>query len=97
MLARHWTTEIIVISVVLAMTSAVIGYFIAVLRQGRQINVLAAQVEQAQQHQAPADMIALSALSHLMLTSLLLATTSKPCASILMTCSQGLDQSRCHA
>lgn len=53
MLASHWTTETIVISVVPAMTSAVIGYFIAVLPQGRQINMLAAQIEQAHQHLAP--------------------------------------------
>lgn len=96
MLASHWTTETIVISVVLAMTSAVIGYFIAVLPQGRQINMLAAQIEQAHQHLAPADMKALSALSHLRHTSLLWASTSKPCASILITCIKGLDQSHCH-
>lgn len=55
MLASQWTTEIIVISVVLAIASAVIGYFIAALRQGRQISLLTAQLEQAQQAQASAD------------------------------------------
>ena len=55
MLASQWTTEIIVICAVLAIASAVIGYFIAALRQGRQINLLTAQLEQAQQAQASAD------------------------------------------
>ncbi|MBJ2211682.1 MULTISPECIES: DNA recombination protein RmuC [Pseudomonas] len=55
MLASQWTMEIIVISVVLAIASAVIGYFIAALRQGRQVSTLTAQLEQAQQGQASAD------------------------------------------
>lgn len=55
MLASQWTTEIIVISVVLTIASAVIGYFIAALRQGRQVSMLTAQLEQAQQGQASAD------------------------------------------
>lgn len=55
MLASQWTNEIIVICVVLAIASAVIGYFIAALRQGRQISMLDAQLEQAQQAQASAD------------------------------------------
>nr|WP_314562211.1 hypothetical protein [uncultured Pseudomonas sp.] len=55
MLASQWTMEIIVISVVLAIASAVIGYFIAALRQGRQVSMLTAKLEQAQQGQAVAD------------------------------------------
>lgn len=55
MLASKWTMEIIVISVVLAIASAVIGYFIAALRQGRQVSMLTAKLEQAQQGQASAD------------------------------------------
>jgi len=55
MLASQWMTEIIVISVVLAIASAVIGYFIAALRQGRQVSTLTAQLEQAKQGQASAD------------------------------------------
>jgi len=54
MLVSQWTTEIIVISAVLASASLVIGYFIAALRQGRQISNLAAQLEQAQHAQASA-------------------------------------------
>lgn len=52
MQASQWTTEIIVISAVLALASLVIGYFIATLRQGRQIGTLTAQLEQAQQGEA---------------------------------------------
>ncbi|VVN45758.1 DNA recombination protein RmuC [Pseudomonas fluorescens] len=55
MLASQWMTEIIVISVVLAIASAVIGYFIAALRQGRQVSMLTEQLAQAQQGQASAD------------------------------------------
>lgn len=55
MLASQWTTEIIVISVVLTIASAVIGYFIAALQQGRQVSMLTAQLEQAQQGLASAD------------------------------------------
>lgn len=62
MQASQWTTEIIVISAVLALASLVIGYFIATLRQGRQIGTLTAQLEQAQQGQASA-MAASTALS----------------------------------
>ncbi|MCF6751747.1 DNA recombination protein RmuC [Stutzerimonas degradans] len=54
MQASQWTTEIIVISAVLALASLVIGYFIATLRQGRQIGTLTAQLEQAQQAQCSA-------------------------------------------
>jgi DNA recombination protein RmuC len=49
MLVSQWTTEIIVICAVLAIAAAVIGYFIAALRQGRQLSTLTAQLEQAQQ------------------------------------------------
>jgi DNA recombination protein RmuC len=38
-----------VISLVLAIASVVIGYFIAALRQGLQINMLTAQFEQGKQ------------------------------------------------
>ncbi|WP_312722892.1 DNA recombination protein RmuC [Stutzerimonas kunmingensis] len=62
MQASQWTTEIIMISAVLALASLVIGYFIATLRQGRQIGTLTAQLEQAQQGQASA-MAASKALS----------------------------------
>ncbi|WP_434457141.1 DNA recombination protein RmuC [Stutzerimonas urumqiensis] len=62
MQASQWTTEIITISAVLALASLVIGYFIATLRQGRQIGTLTAQLEQAQQGQASA-MAASTALS----------------------------------
>jgi len=54
MQASQWTTEIIAISAVLALASLVIGYFIATLRQGRQIGTLTAQLEQAQQAEASA-------------------------------------------
>ncbi|WP_404440054.1 DNA recombination protein RmuC [Stutzerimonas chloritidismutans] len=54
MQASQWTTEIIVISAVLALASLVIGYFIATLRQGRQIGTLTAQLELAQQAEASA-------------------------------------------
>jgi len=62
MQASQWTTEIIAISAVLALASLVIGYFIATLRQGRQIGTLTAQLEQAQQGQTSA-MAASTALS----------------------------------
>lgn len=55
MLASQWTSEIIVISVVLTIASAMIGYFIAALRQGRQVSMLTAQLAQAEQGQASAD------------------------------------------
>ncbi len=54
MQASQWTTEHIVISAVLALASLVIGYFVATLRQGRQIGTLTAQLEQAQQTQCSA-------------------------------------------
>lgn len=49
MQASQWTTEIIVICVVLAFAAAVIGFVIATLRQSRQISQLSLQLEQAQQ------------------------------------------------
>lgn len=54
MQASQWTTEIIVICAVLALACAVIGYFVAALRQGRQLSQLGAQLEQAQQAQTVA-------------------------------------------
>ena len=56
MQASHWTTEIIVITAVLALGSALLGYFVAALRQGRHAGHLAAQLEQA--HRAVASAIA---------------------------------------
>jgi len=54
MQASQWTTEIIVICAVLALACAVIGYFVAAVRQGRQLSQLGAQLEQAQQAQTVA-------------------------------------------
>lgn len=54
MQASQWTTEIIVICMIVAIASVVIGYFVAALRQGRQLSMLTAQLEQAQQGQATA-------------------------------------------
>lgn len=54
MQASQWTTEIIGITAVLALAFALLGYFAAALRQGRQLSLLAAQLEQAQQAQATA-------------------------------------------
>jgi len=62
MQASQWTTEIMMISAVLALASLVIGYSLAALRQGRQLSRLIAQLEQAQQEQASA-MAASTALS----------------------------------
>lgn len=49
MQASQWTTEIIVISGLLTLAGAVVGYLIASMRQGRQIIPLTAQLEQSQQ------------------------------------------------
>jgi len=49
MQAGQWTIEIIVISAVLAVAFAVIGYFAAALRQGRLISQLGSQYEQAKE------------------------------------------------
>ncbi|WP_280359229.1 DNA recombination protein RmuC [Pseudomonas sp. BN606] len=54
MQASQWTTDIIVITAVLALACALLGYFAAALRQGRQVSQLVAQLEQAQQAQASA-------------------------------------------
>lgn len=51
MQASQWTTEIIVICGIAALTSLVLGYVVAALRQGRQLSRLTAQLEQAQQAQ----------------------------------------------
>ncbi|SHJ68696.1 DNA recombination protein RmuC [Pseudomonas luteola] len=49
MQASQWTTDIIIISAVLAFACAVIAYFVSAQRQGRQLSRLGAQLEQAQQ------------------------------------------------
>lgn len=54
MQASQWTIEIIVITAALALACALLGYFFAALRQGRQLSLLAAQLEQALQAQATA-------------------------------------------
>jgi DNA recombination protein RmuC len=54
MQASQWTTDIIVITAVLALASALLGYFAAALRQGRQVSQLTAQLEQSHQVQASA-------------------------------------------
>ncbi|WP_222127502.1 DNA recombination protein RmuC [Pseudomonas oryzihabitans] len=54
MQASQWTTDIIVITAVFALAGVLLGYFAAALRQGRQLSLLAAQLEQAQQAQATA-------------------------------------------
>ncbi|WBM32164.1 MULTISPECIES: DNA recombination protein RmuC [Pseudomonas] len=62
MQASQWTTDIIVITVVLALACALLGYFAAALRQGRQLSQLAAELEHAQlaRTTALADSVALS-------------------------------------
>ena len=52
MQASQWTTDIIVITAVIAVACALIGFFASALRQGRQLSSLAAQLEQAKQAQA---------------------------------------------
>lgn len=47
----QWTTEIIVICTVLVFASALLGYFVSALRQGRRLSQLTARLEQAQQQQ----------------------------------------------
>lgn len=54
MQASQWTTEIIVICGLVALASLLIGYFIAALRQGRQLSLLTVQLEQAKQSHASA-------------------------------------------
>jgi len=54
MQASQWTTDFIVITAVLALGSALLGYFAAALRQGKQAGQLAAQLEQALQAQTSA-------------------------------------------
>ncbi|WP_440058554.1 DNA recombination protein RmuC [Pseudomonas fragariae (ex Marin et al. 2024)] len=56
MQSSQWTTDIIVITTVLAVASALLGYFAAALRQGRQLSQLTAQLEQS--HTAQASVIA---------------------------------------
>lgn len=52
MQASQWTTDIIVITTVLVVASALLGYFAAALRQGRQLSQLTAQLEQSYATQA---------------------------------------------
>ncbi|ACF50740.1 DNA recombination protein RmuC [Stenotrophomonas maltophilia] len=52
--ATQWTTDVIVITAVLALICALLGYLVATLRQGRQLGLLQAQLEQAQQALATA-------------------------------------------
>lgn len=49
MLISQWTTELIIIGSALALVGGVIGYLIAVSKQSRQLSLLTAQLEQAQQ------------------------------------------------
>ncbi|WP_437879668.1 DNA recombination protein RmuC [Pseudomonas sp. LRF_L74] len=51
MQASQWTPDIIAISVVLVIVFALLGYFFAALRQGRQNALLATQLEQARLEQ----------------------------------------------
>lgn len=53
--ASQWTTDIIVICVLLAIATAVIGFVIATLRQSRQVSQLSLQLDQAQQAKASAE------------------------------------------
>ncbi|WP_329841432.1 DNA recombination protein RmuC [Stenotrophomonas hibiscicola] len=52
--ASQWTTDVIVITAVLALICVLLGYLVATLRQGRQLSLLQAQLEQAQQALAAA-------------------------------------------
>lgn len=54
MQASQWTTDIIVITVVLALACALLGYFAAALRQSRQLSQLEAELGQAQLAQTTA-------------------------------------------
>ncbi len=52
--ASQWTVDVIVITAVIALICALLGYLVATLRQGRQLSLLQAQFEQAQQALATA-------------------------------------------
>ncbi|POD72439.1 recombinase RmuC [Pseudomonas syringae group genomosp. 3] len=52
MQASQWTTDIIVITAVLAVAFALLGYFAAALRQGRRVSQLTVQLEQSHATQA---------------------------------------------
>lgn len=54
MQASQWTTDIIVITAVIAVACVLVGFFASALRQGRQLSSLAAQLELAKQAQASA-------------------------------------------
>lgn len=55
MQSSQWTTEIIVITAVLAIAGMIIGYLIATMRQGRRTGLLTAQLEQGQQARTEAE------------------------------------------
>lgn len=54
MQVSQWTTDITIITAVLALASALLGYFGAALRQGGQVSQLTAQLEQVQLTQVSA-------------------------------------------
>lgn len=54
MQASQWTTEIIVITVVLALAGALLGYFIAALRIGQKISSLTAERDQLERERTAA-------------------------------------------
>ena len=66
----QWTTEIIVICAVLALACAVIGYFVAALRQGRKVSLLDARLEQVRQAQQAAESRQASLLDQLQASEL---------------------------
>ncbi|UJJ31825.1 DNA recombination protein RmuC [Halopseudomonas maritima] len=69
MQASQWTTDIIVITAVIAAACALVGFFASALRQGRQLSSLAAQLEQAKQAQASAAADSASVAEQLRLTN----------------------------
>lgn len=52
MQVSQWTTDIIIISIIIAAACAVIGYFVSALRHGGRLGQLTNQLEQSQQAQA---------------------------------------------
>lgn len=52
--ATQWAADVIVTTAVLALICALLGYLVATLRQGRQVSLLQAQLEQAQKALATA-------------------------------------------
>lgn len=55
MQVSQWTTDTIVVSALLIIAAAALGYVIASVRQGRQLSQLAAQLEMAEQTRVQAD------------------------------------------